>query len=46
MILIADKFDASGIADLESLGHHVLCDPSLSADSLPDAIADLLGEDA
>lgn len=39
VILIADKFDASGIADLESLGHHVLCDPSLSADSLPDAIA-------
>ena len=39
VILIADKFDAAGIASLESLGHDVLCDPSLSAESLPEAIA-------
>lgn len=39
VILIADKFDASGIAVLESLGHRVVCDPSLDPETLPNAIA-------
>ncbi len=38
VILIADKFDASGIATLESLGHRVVCEPALDPDTLPDAI--------
>ena len=39
VILIADKFDASGIEAMESMGHHVVCDPGLSPETLPDAIA-------
>ena len=39
IILIADKFDGSGIEALESKGHQVVCDPSLSPETLPDAIA-------
>ena len=39
VILIADKFEASGIATLESLGHRVICDPTLDPETLPDAIA-------
>ena len=38
IILIADKFDATGIEALESKGHRVVCDPSLSPETLPDAI--------
>ncbi|MCP4833365.1 MAG: hydroxyacid dehydrogenase [Phycisphaera sp.] len=39
LILIADKFDASGVEALEAKGHRVVCDPGLSPDTLPAAIA-------
>ena len=39
-ILIADKFETSGIEGLEALGCAVSCDPNLSPETLPDAIAD------
>ena len=38
IILIADKFDAAGIEAFESRGHRVVCDPSLSPETLPEAI--------
>ena len=38
MILIADKFDASGIETLSNLGHRVVCIPDLSPETLPAAI--------
>lgn len=37
-ILIADKFEASGIAALEQLGCRVISDPALSAETIPAAI--------
>ncbi len=39
-ILIADKFDASGIETLESLGHRVESHPDLTPETLPAAIAE------
>ncbi len=39
LILVADKFDASGIEALEAKGHRVVCDPALSPETLPDAVA-------
>ena len=38
VILIADKFDASGIETLSNLGHRVVCIPDLSPETLPAAI--------
>ena len=38
-ILVADKFDGSGLDTLMALGHEVISDPSLDIDSLPQAIA-------
>ena len=38
LVLVADKFDASGIEALESRGHRVVCDPGLSPETLPEAI--------
>ncbi len=38
VILIADKFDASGIEALSSLGHRVVSIPDLSPETLPAAI--------
>ncbi|MHC4910868.1 MAG: NAD(P)-dependent oxidoreductase [Planctomycetota bacterium] len=37
-ILIADKFAASGVADLEALGGAVTLDPGLTPETLPEAI--------
>ncbi len=39
-ILIADKFEASGIEDLQACGCAVICDPELSAENLPAAVAE------
>ena len=41
VILIADKFATSGIETLQSLGHQVVCDPSIDADGLADAVTRL-----
>ena len=38
VILIADKFDASGIETLSNLGHRVVSLPDLSPETLPAAI--------
>lgn len=40
-VLIADKFEASGIAALESRGFAVTVDPELSPETLPAAVANL-----
>lgn len=40
-ILIADKFDASGIDALKDQGHEVSFQPDLGADDLPAAIGDI-----
>ncbi|MHC4832891.1 MAG: NAD(P)-dependent oxidoreductase [Planctomycetota bacterium] len=40
-ILIADKFEASGVATLEASGFAVEIDPDLGPDTLPEAIARL-----
>ncbi|MEE2972878.1 MAG: NAD(P)-dependent oxidoreductase, partial [Planctomycetota bacterium] len=40
-ILIADKFDPSGIDLLQSLGHRVRCEPGLTPETLPDAVEEL-----
>lgn len=37
-ILVADKFDESGLDSLRSLGHNVISDPTLTPDTLPAAI--------
>ncbi len=37
-VLIADKFEAEGIEQLEALGCDVVSDPSLGPDTLPDAL--------
>ncbi len=39
VVLIADKFAASGIETLQSLGHRVICDPGIDADGLADAMS-------
>jgi D-3-phosphoglycerate dehydrogenase len=39
LILVADKFDASGIELLEAQGHMVVCEPGLTPETLPEAIA-------
>ena len=39
-VLIADKFNASGIDTLRALGHEVISEPGLDIDSLPDAIVE------
>ncbi|MHC5026269.1 MAG: NAD(P)-dependent oxidoreductase [Planctomycetota bacterium] len=39
-VLIADKFEASGIAAMENLGCRVTSDPDLSAETLPAAVAE------
>ncbi len=39
-ILIADKFEASGIAALEQLGCTVISQPDLTAEQLPDALVE------
>lgn len=38
-VLIADKFEQSGIDGLEALGCEVVSEPSMTAEALPDAIA-------
>ncbi|MFG0306840.1 MAG: NAD(P)-dependent oxidoreductase [Phycisphaerales bacterium JB040] len=38
-VLVADKFEASGIAGLEQLGASVTLSPDLGPDTLPDALA-------
>ncbi|MEE2896349.1 MAG: NAD(P)-dependent oxidoreductase [Planctomycetota bacterium] len=40
IVLIADKFDATGIEELENLGHVVISDPGLDPSTLPAAIAE------
>ena len=40
VILIADKFAPSGIETLQSLGHRVVCDPSIDAAGLAEAMTD------
>ena len=37
-ILVADAFDAQGLETLQALGHNVISEPGLTADSLADAI--------
>ena len=37
-ILIADKFEAKGVSDLEAAGNTVTLDPALTPDTLPEAI--------
>lgn len=40
-VLIADKFEASGVAELERLGCDVTVRPDLAPETLPDALAEL-----
>ena len=37
-VLIADKFEADGIAGLEALGCQVFSEPELGPETLPDAL--------
>ena len=39
-ILIADKFEASGISSLQAAGCEVVCDPELNPENLPAAVAE------
>ena len=39
-ILVADKFDESGLQTLRALGHEVVCEPDLTSETLPAALAE------
>ena len=39
-ILVADKFDESGLQTLRALGHEVVCEPDLTPETLPAALAE------